>query len=249
MNKTKEITKTEPKELATSQDFSAENLIAQAIDKGVPVETMEKLLSMRRELRAEWAKEQFDLSMAAFQGECPIIQKKTEVKNNAGVVLYKYSKIEAIVEQVQPYVQKNGFSYRIVTGERNNMLFADCIVKHKTGHSETTPFEVPLGSGTSLMSAPQKQAASLTFAKRYAFCNAFGIMTGDEDTDANSETTEDKNEKGNPDTTPKNLSYADKLKATKSLDELKQVWASLPAAAKKELEPLKETIKQKYAGN
>ena len=35
------------------------------------------------------------------------------------------------------------------------------------------------------MSAQQKVGAALTFAKRYAFCNAFGIMTGDEDNDAN----------------------------------------------------------------
>ena len=34
------------------------------------------------------------------------------------------------------------------------------------------------------MSQTQVEAAALTFAKRYAFCNAFGILTGDEDTDA-----------------------------------------------------------------
>jgi len=33
------------------------------------------------------------------------------------------------------------------------------------------------------MSAPQVVAATITFRKRYAFCNAFGIMTGDEDID------------------------------------------------------------------
>ena len=35
------------------------------------------------------------------------------------------------------------------------------------------------------MSAPQKFASAMTFAKRYAFCNAFGILTSDEDVDAN----------------------------------------------------------------
>jgi hypothetical protein len=32
------------------------------------------------------------------------------------------------------------------------------------------------------MTAPQKYASVLTFAKRYALCNALGISTGDEDT-------------------------------------------------------------------
>jgi ERF superfamily. len=34
------------------------------------------------------------------------------------------------------------------------------------------------------MSDTQHVAAALTFAKRYAFTNAFGIMTGDDDNDA-----------------------------------------------------------------
>ena len=56
----------------------AEALIAKAIDKNVPVETMERLLAMRRELKAEWAKEEFDKAMSAFQSDCPIIKKRRE---------------------------------------------------------------------------------------------------------------------------------------------------------------------------
>jgi hypothetical protein len=39
-------------------------------------------------------------------------------------------------------------------------------------------------TGSAVRSANQDYASALTFAKRYAFCNAFGIMTGDADTDA-----------------------------------------------------------------
>src|SRR5262249_52436437 len=41
-----------------------------------------------------------------------------------------------------------------------------------------------------IMSQTQVVAAALTFAKRYAFCNAFGILTGNEDTDAQPEPAE-----------------------------------------------------------
>jgi len=63
--------------------------------------------------------------------------------------------------------------------------------------------EVPLGNKTSVMSQTQVVAAALTFAKRYAFCNAFGIMTGDDD-----------NEKVISDKEPKkdSTNYIDKLK-------------------------------------
>ena len=57
------------------QAISAEVLIGQAIQKNVPVETMERLLAMRRELKAEWAKEQYDRAMAQFQADCPTIVK------------------------------------------------------------------------------------------------------------------------------------------------------------------------------
>jgi hypothetical protein len=59
-----------------------------------------------------------------------------------------------------------------------------CRVTHTAGHSEESPMQVPFGNKTDIMSNTQVTAAAQTFAKRYAFCNAFGILTGDEDNDA-----------------------------------------------------------------
>ena len=161
---------------------SPELLIAQAIDKGVSVETMERLLAMRRELKAEWAKEQFDAAMAKFQGECPVIKKKKEGgKTKAGTVAYKYAPLDDIVQQTKGLIEKNGFSYLIKTDVKEGKVKITCIVKHGAGHSEDTSVEMPLTTKTDIMSAPQQVAATITFAKRYAFCNAFGILTGDED--------------------------------------------------------------------
>jgi hypothetical protein len=53
------------------------------------------------------------------------------------------------------------------------------------GHSQESDFTVPIDE-KAFMNAPQKVASALTFAKRYAFCNAFGILTGDEDNDGQS---------------------------------------------------------------
>jgi hypothetical protein len=67
------------------RDNSADALIKQAIEKGTDVATMEKLLAMRKELKAEWSKEQFDKAMAKFQNDCPIIKKgKAGGKTNSG---------------------------------------------------------------------------------------------------------------------------------------------------------------------
>jgi hypothetical protein len=150
---------------------------------------MERLLVIRRELKAEWAKEQYDRAMSEFQAECPIIKKTKGVRTDEGKVAYKYAPLEAIVDQVKELLSKHGFSYGVNQPEsKQGYIKVAFTVKHKSGHSEVSSVELPLGNKTRIMSQTQVEAAALTFAKRYAFCNAFGILTGDEDTDANSDT-------------------------------------------------------------
>jgi hypothetical protein len=162
-------------------------LIAQAIQNNIPVETMEKLMDLQDRWEAKQAKKAYDESMANFQAECPIIKKSKQAKDNSGKVLYKFAPIEDIDAQTKDLRNKHGFSHSFKTLTAADKITAICIVKHISGHSEESDFEVPSTGGTSIMSGPQKAAAALTFAKRYAFCNSFGIMTSDEDNDAKKE--------------------------------------------------------------
>lgn len=161
----------------------AEALIAQAIDKNVSVETMERLLAMRRELKAEFAKEQFDKAMARFQAKCPVIQKKETA--GAGGYTYKYAPLDHIVMLVRDLLSDNGFSYTFDSKKTDHSLITFCHVKHVDGHSETSQFEINIDTGAR-MNISQKDGAASSYGKRYAFCNAFGILTGDEDTDVSS---------------------------------------------------------------
>ena len=183
----KNIKKSKPKTTAVAKtesqalSFNAETLISQAIASKADVGTMERLLAMRKNLKDEWAKEQFDKAMAYFQSECPIIKKTKTVKTKAGDDAYSYAPLESIVVQVKPILEKHGFSYSIQTETSEKMVKATCTAKHKDGHSEPSSMEVPLGNKTQVMSDTQVVAAALTFAKRYAFCNIFGILTSDDD--------------------------------------------------------------------
>lgn len=182
---------------------SADLLLSQAVANNLPVESLEKLIALRTRMKAESAKEAFDLAMSDFQGECPIIKKNKKVKDNSSKELYAFASIDSIVSQVKPILTKYGLSYSIQTETLENKVKSICIAKHKLGHSETSTMEVPLGTKTAVMSQTQVVAAALTFAKRYAFCNAFGIMTGDDD---NEKVLQEKAEK--KDTT----NYIDKLR-------------------------------------
>lgn len=174
-------------QINSPESVSVESLISLAINRKVSVETIERLLAMRRELKAEFAKKSYDEAMAAFQADCPTIVKTKEVKTNSGKVAYRYAPIESIVQQVSLLLQRHGFSYSTSMELLENGVRVVVKTTHTDGHSEESPMEVPLGKKTDIMSDSQVVAAAQTFAKRYAFCNAFGILTGDEDTDARPE--------------------------------------------------------------
>lgn len=171
------------KEVAVVKDASVDALISQAIVKGADVSVMERLLAMRDKIRAEKAKEAYDLAMADFQAQCPTIHKTKEVTTSSGKRAYAYAPIESIVTQVKRYLESNGFSYSFKQELKTGGVKVICVVKHSAGHMEEYSMEVPFGSKTQVMSDSQVAAAASTFAKRYAFCNAFGILTSDEDTD------------------------------------------------------------------
>lgn len=173
-------------DLLTSS-FSPEALISQAITANLPVETLERLLAMRKDLKAEYAKQRYDEDMASLQSDIPIIVKTKAVKTKSGATAYRYAPLESIVQQTKGLISQHGFSYSTRTYTLEGKVSATVIVKHKEGHTEEYNVEVPLGTKTDIMSASQVVAAALTFAKRYAFNNAFGILTGDEDTDATPE--------------------------------------------------------------
>lgn len=164
-----------------AQSQNPNSLIALAIEQGTPVETMEKLMDLQDRWEAKQAKKAFDDDMASFQSECPIIKKTKGVPTKSGKDAYKYAPIDSIVSQVRGTLQKYGFSYAIQTETLEGKVKATCIAKHRLGHSESSSMEVPLGTKTEIMSQSQVVAAAITFAKRYAFLNAFGIMTGDDD--------------------------------------------------------------------
>jgi hypothetical protein len=177
--KTKAVKVIEPKQEVTS----IETFISQAIQANVPIETMERLLAMRDKVKQEQSKEAFVRAMAQFQSKCPIIEKKKIVNDKFGKKRYSYAPLESIVEQVKGLLADNGLSYDFDEIKDEKYVSAVCTVTHILGYSKVSTFKVEIGK-EDYMTDTQKYGARMTFAKRYAFCNAFGILTGDEDTDA-----------------------------------------------------------------
>ena len=170
-------------EEVTVVENTPQQLLTLAINKGVDVAQLEKLMELQERWQKSEAEKQFNLAMAAFQKECPVIEKKSVVKDKGGKPRYKFAQISDIIEQTKDLISKNNLFYDFTTEDMNEFMRIICTVTHSSGHSKSTTFKIPIGK-EDYMSDVQKYGARLTFGKRYAFCNAFGIITGDEDNDA-----------------------------------------------------------------
>ena len=95
--------------VATIVTQGAESLLSQAVAAGAGIDTLERLMALRKEMLAEEAKKAFNTAMAAFQSECPVIKKTKAVKTKSGTVAYRYAPIESAVIQVKDLIQKHGF--------------------------------------------------------------------------------------------------------------------------------------------
>lgn len=169
-------------ELVKADGLGIQQLISEGLKNNASIDVMERLFALSKESMAIKAKQEFYLALSKFQKEIPKIIKNKPIKNKSGAVVYHYAPLEEIVEQVKTSLESNGFSYTLKTKQENNSITVFCEAHHVSGYTDITDITVPIGSD--YMSAQQQVGAALTFAKRYAFCDAFGIMTGDEDTDA-----------------------------------------------------------------
>lgn len=175
----------EPQAIQAAEPGEPQDLLALAVRQGASVDTLERLMVVRKELQAEQAKKAFDAAMSAFQAEVPIIVRSRAGHENR----YNYAPLEKIVGMVTPIMAKHGFSHKEDGVVTEGWVEAIVVVTHRDGHSTTTRFKVPAESKAG-MSPQQKYGAAMTYATRYAFCAAFGIRTADSDTDCSPEADE-----------------------------------------------------------
>ena len=168
---------------ATPPDLAIKPLLEVALSRENSIEAVNSLLEMRRQLKNEWAREEYYKALSELQTEMPPIPKDKVVKNRDGSVRYSFASLDTILETLKPMLKKYGFSVRYETEQRDaNTIEVSCVVTHQAGHSEKVKFSAPIGRSGHMLPI-QEYGAALTYAKRYTLCMAFGLNT-DEDTDA-----------------------------------------------------------------
>lgn len=163
---------------------SVESLMALAIQHD-RIDQMKELVALRERIQAEAAREAFARAMSEFQAELPIIAAKNAVMKD-GKVRYRYADLADISKIIGPIAKKCGLSWRFNApyNKETQAIEASCIVSHVGGHYEKfAPFSVPLDPDA-FMTNQQRYGSANSYARRYALCNALGIVTEDQDDDA-----------------------------------------------------------------
>lgn len=231
--------KKQPKQMIPrkTEIASPETLIQIAMKQGASFETIKEMLDLKERLQKQEAEKLFRISMSKFQAECPVIIKSNGVdytSKKGSRVRYNYASLDKIIATVKGLLGKYELSYTFTTQQAENSVTAICHAFHIAGHSETTFFTIPIDP-EAYMNEAQKVASALTYAKRYAFCNAFGILTGDEDDDGNNLTDDEKAKKQEVD-----------QKGQEELEKLRQ-FVNSNEYIKKGFEILEYTERAQYA--
>ncbi len=184
-----EIQKIEPQELAP---MNVGAMMQSFLKSGITQENVQafsELVKLKREEDALQAEREFARAFVGLQGDMPSVRARKCVKNNSGVVMYKYAPFEEIMEQVSPLLQKHGFTVTFSTDyppEPPQRIAKTCTLQHIGGHKRTNTFAARLGKGPPNSSEAQGDGAASTYAKRFALCDALCIAI-EKDDDARAE--------------------------------------------------------------
>lgn len=171
---------------------TAANMLQAVIEKGVTadnVAAIEKLTELMWKTQEREAEQEFSKSFAAFQSEITgKIHTTKAISNRDGSARSTYAPLEDLMDQLKPYLCKHGLS--VSFSEPNDVpagkIARVCIVRHVGGFKHEARSTMRVGSGPMGCNETQSDGSAITYAKRYALCDALGISI-DKDTDARSE--------------------------------------------------------------
>jgi len=165
---------------------SALDLLRSAVDRGVPVEVLERLNALYEQIRAREAAMEFAAAIARFQAQCPSIPKSSRAKitTKAGMrYSYTYAELDEIASTIRPLLEECRLSYTWDCTLDAEVVRCVCTLRHAAGHAITATFAAPVDA-TSSMSGPQRVASALTYARRQSLVQVLGLTTTEPDNDA-----------------------------------------------------------------
>ncbi len=164
------------------------SILERAIDKGVDVDTMEKLLAMQEREKSNRAREAYNVAMKACQELMPTVVRdrmNTHTKK-------KYATLESVSESIKPVYTKHGFSlsYGTAQSPKDNHVRIVCDCMHDAGHTQQyqldCPYDTDGAKGTANKTPIQGMGSAVSYGRRYLKLMIFDVVIEEEDDDGNS---------------------------------------------------------------
>jgi hypothetical protein len=163
-------------------------LLDKALDKGLQVEQLGKLIDMAEAWRRSRAQEAWQRAMTRVQAEVPVILKDADNQQTQS----RYARLDTINKKIVPVYTTHGFSLSF--SEDDSPRGASwtrivCDVGHEDGHCVKKFIDMPPEGegikGRRMMTATHAKGSSTTYGRRYLTCLIFNVTVSDEDDDGN----------------------------------------------------------------
>lgn len=197
-----------PANVSRETSISVDRMIELAIKEKTGVEQLERLMDLKHKHEAHESRKEYHIMFCEMQSQIPAINKRKEIKNKKGVVLYRYAPLEDIVEQIKPFLKKYQMSYRWSEGlsERDGYKRIYCHIVG-WGHEETSFVDIPIMKANDMVNSAQQAGSSSTYGKRYSLCDVLGLMVDDDDDGGGADNPPENNE---PPKEPDKIKLGDK---------------------------------------
>lgn len=160
-----------------------DRLIGIAIDKDMDIAKLKELMAMRKEMLEAVAKQAFHDAYARFHAKLTPIPR-TKQAGDPKKYTWMYAPIDEIAKVVDPLLGPEGLSYSWDSFQDGGLTFAQFILTHRQGHSETAKFPTIIDDRENRSLSPQqKLASSDQYAMRRAMTMGLGITAADPDDD------------------------------------------------------------------
>ena len=156
------------------------DLISQAIEKGLGVEELGKLMDLQERWQANQGKKLFFQAFNEFQANCPDLRKTKEV--SFGQTKYNYAPLADITRQIAKVLRQTKLSYRWEIQDNGDEIKVTCLVSHIDGHTESTTMSSKADTSGS-KNPIQARGSAIEYLKRYTLIGALGLSTADSDID------------------------------------------------------------------
>jgi ERF superfamily protein len=162
------------------------DMLRLAIEKGAPIETIERLVAMMKEERAYQAEKEFNEALNAAQTEIERVAPDKDNKQTNS----RYASYAALSGMVKPIYTKHGFS---LSFDEEDSPKADHVrvvgILSKGGHTRRYHKDICAdgkgAKGGDVMTRTHAEGAADSYGMRYLLKKIFDIAIGEEDDDGN----------------------------------------------------------------